>query len=113
MKEFEERISLIESKALENFFGHVNRKIKDYFEKPLNLNIIYEKWKLKVVIHDPEQIKGKLTIKAGDKTLFDRALSREEIEKGLLEIDYLEYRLFTSGRRQNQFHDSWAEKTSF
>ena len=61
----------------------MKRKIKDYFEKPLNLNIIYEKWKLKIIIHDPEQIKGKLTIKIGDKTLLDEALSNNEIEKGL------------------------------
>ena len=87
-EEFEERINLIESKALENLFGHVNRKIKDYFEKPLNLNIFYEKWKLKIIFHDPEQITGKLTIKVGEKTLFDKALSKHEIEKGVLEIDF-------------------------
>jgi tetratricopeptide (TPR) repeat protein len=100
-KEFEGKISLIESKALENFFGHVNRKIKDYFEKPSNINIIYEKWKLKVIISDPEQIKGKLTIKAGDKTLFDSALSREEIEKGLLEINFLELGYLPQGEEKS------------
>lgn len=111
--EFEERVSLIESKALGNLFGHVKRKIEDYFEKPLNLNIIYEKWKLKVVIHYPEQIKGKLTIKIGDKTLFDGALSREEIEKGLLEINFLELGYLPQGEDKISFMTVGQKKPVF
>lgn len=112
-KEFEGRISLIESRALENLFGHVNRKIKDYFEKPLNLNIIYEKWKLKVIIHDPEQIKGKLTIKVGDKTLFDGALSKNEVEKGLLEINFLELGYLPQGEDKISFMTIGQKKPVF
>jgi len=112
-EEFEERISLIESKALENLFGHVNRKIKDYFEKPLNLNIIYEKWILKVRFLDPEQIKGKLTIKIGDKILFDRALSKDETEKGLLEINLRELGYLPQGEDKISFMPTGQKKPVF
>ncbi|MCC4766609.1 tetratricopeptide repeat protein [Methanosarcina sp. DH1] len=112
-EEFEERISLIESKALENLFRHVNRKIKDYFEKPLNLNIIYEKWILKVRFLDPEQIKGKLTIKIGDKILFDRALSRDETEKGLLEINLRELGYLPQGEDKISFMPTGQKKPVF
>ena len=90
-----------------------NCKIKAYFEKPLNLNISYEKWILKVRFLYPEQIKGKLTIKAGDKTLFDRALSKEEIEKSVLEIDFLEIGYLPQGEDKISFMTMEQKKPFF
>ncbi|AKB31912.1 hypothetical protein MSSIH_1222 [Methanosarcina siciliae HI350] len=97
LKKLDERVSAIEYKALENFFGHIHEKIKDYFEEPFSPNLIYENWKLKVTFDDPEKVKGKLMIKTGNRILFNRALSKEEIEKHLLEIDYLKIGYFPKG----------------
>ncbi len=113
LKELDERIGEIEYKALENLFGHVHEKIKDYFEKPFNLNIIYEKWKLKVIIFDPEKIKGKLTIKAGDKILLDRVLSKGEIDRNCLEIDYLDIGYLPQGEDKISFMTVGQKKPVF
>lgn len=112
-KEFEGRVILIESKALESLFGSVNRKIQDYLEKPFNLHIIYDKWKLKVIFHDPDKIKGKLTIKAGDKIIFERALSKEEIERSWLEIDYLDISYLPQGEEKISFMTIGQKKPVF
>ncbi|MDD3245554.1 MAG: tetratricopeptide repeat protein [Methanosarcina sp.] len=103
LKELDDRVSAIEYKALENFFGHVNAKIKDYFEEPFSPNLIYENWKLKVIFDDPEKVKGKLTIKVGDKTLLNRTLTPEEVKNNLLEIDYLKIGYFPQGEDEIYF----------
>jgi tetratricopeptide (TPR) repeat protein len=113
LTKLDEEIGNIESKALENLFGHVHEKIKDYFEKPFNLNISYEKWKLKVIIFEPEKIKGKLTVKAGNKILFDRALSKEEIEMSRLEIDYLDIGYLPQGEDVISFTTVGQKKPVF
>ena len=85
---------------------------KDYFEEPFNPNLIYKNWKLKIIFDDPEKVKGKLTIKAGNKILFDRALTQEEIKNNLIEIDYLERKYFPAGKDEIIFHNSQDRKTS-
>lgn len=90
LKELERKVSAIEYKALENIFGQVHKKLEDYFEEPYSpIKLIYENWKLKIIFDDPEKVKGKLTIKAGNKSLFNRLLTAEEIKNNLIEIDYL------------------------
>ncbi|KKH45202.1 hypothetical protein EO93_14085 [Methanosarcina sp. 1.H.A.2.2] len=103
LKELDVRVSAIEYKALENFFGHVNEKIKEYFDEPFSPNLIYENWKLKVIFEDPEKVKGKLTIKVGDRFLFNGFLSKEEIEKHVVEIDYLKIGYFPQGEDEITF----------
>ena len=103
LKELDGRVSAIEYKALEKLLGHVHEKIKDYFEEPFSPNLIYENWKLKVIFDDPEKIKGKLTIKVGDRVLLNRVLSKEEIEKHVVEIDYLKIGYFPQGEDEITF----------
>jgi len=89
LEEFEGEIRAIEHKALENLFGHVHKKLKNYIEEPFNPNLFYSNWKLRITF-DAEKIKGKLTVKTGNTILFDQILSREEIKDNAIEIDYLE-----------------------
>lgn len=89
LKELDQKVGEIEYKALENLFGHVHEKIKDYFGEPFSPNVIYENWNLKIIFDDPTKIKGKLTIKAGNKILLNRTLTTEEVKNNLIEIDYL------------------------
>jgi hypothetical protein len=103
LKELDQKVGEIEYKALENLFGHVHEKIKDYFEEPFSPNVIYENWKLKVIFDDPTKIKGKLTIKAGNKTLLNRALTAEEIKNNLNDIDYLKIGYFPQDRDEIYF----------
>ncbi|MDI9394393.1 MAG: tetratricopeptide repeat protein [Euryarchaeota archaeon] len=110
LKKLDERISIIEYKALENIFGHINEKIKDYFEEPFSPNLIYENWKLKVKFDDPEKVKGKLTVKAGNKIIYNRALSKEETKRNLLEIDYLKAGYFPKGEDEITFTTSGHKK---
>ena len=89
LEEFDGEIRAIEYKALENLFGHVHKKLKNYIEEPFNPNLFYSNWKLRITF-DAEKIKGKLTVKTGNTILFDQILSREEIKDNAIEIDYLE-----------------------
>jgi Tfp pilus assembly protein PilF/predicted amidohydrolase len=97
LEEFDAKIRAIESKALENIFGHVHKKLKDYVEEPFSPNVFYENWELRVIFDDPEKVKGKLTIKIGSKTLLNRALTAEEVKSNLLEINYLDKKYFPQG----------------
>ncbi|MDD4498033.1 MAG: tetratricopeptide repeat protein [Methanosarcinaceae archaeon] len=103
LKELDEKVSAIEYKALENFFGHVHEKIKDYFDEPFSPNLIYENWKLKILFDDPGKVKGKLTIKAGNKILLNRTLTPEEVKNNLLEIDYLKLGYIPQGEDEITF----------
>jgi predicted amidohydrolase len=97
LEEFDGKIRAIEYKALENLFGHVQKKLKDYIEEPFSPNLFYSNWKLRITFDDPEKVKGKLTVKTGNTILFDKALSTEEIKDNAIEIDYLERRYVPSG----------------
>ena len=91
-----------ERKAREEAERHT--KIKDYFEEPFNpIKLIYENWKLKIIFDDPEKVKGKLTIKAGNRTFLNRPLTLEEIKNNSLEIDYLEKKYFPEGEDEISF----------
>jgi tetratricopeptide (TPR) repeat protein/predicted amidohydrolase len=97
LRKLDEEIGNIEYKALEKLFGHVNDKIKDYFEEPFSPNLFYNNWKLRITF-DAEKIKGKLTVKAGNTILFDQILSRDEIKDNEIEIDYLERKYIPQGK---------------
>jgi tetratricopeptide (TPR) repeat protein len=103
IRKLDYEISAIEYKVQENIFGHINERIKDYFEEPFSPNLFYGNWKLKVKFDDPEKIKGKLIIKAGNRTLFNRNLSKNEIEQNLIEIDYLKVSYFPKGPEEISF----------
>lgn len=47
--EFDKKIRAIEYKALENLFGHVQKKLKDYIEEPFSPNLFYSNWKLRII----------------------------------------------------------------
>ena len=96
LEEFDGKIRAIEYKALENLFGHVQKKLKDYIEEPFSPNLFYSNWKLRITF-DAEKIKGKLTVKTGNTILFDRTLTKEEIKDNVIEIDYLERRYVPVG----------------
>jgi hypothetical protein len=76
----DEEIGNIEYKALGTLFRHISEKIKDSFEEPFNLTIFYDNWRLKVVFDDVGKIKGKLTVKADNKTLLNRNLTPVEVK---------------------------------
>ncbi|MDR7665466.1 tetratricopeptide repeat protein [Methanosarcina sp. Z-7115] len=102
--DFLEKINSIDYRLLENLFEYVHRKTKDYFEEPFNpIKMIYENWKLKIIFDDPEKVKGKLTIKAGNRTLFNRLLTPEERKNNSLEIDYFEKKYFPEGKDEITF----------
>ncbi len=103
LKELDEKVGEIEYKALKNLFGHVHEKIKDYFEEPFSPNVIYENWKLKVIFDDPTKVKGKLTLKAGNKILLNRTLTSEEVKNNLIEIDYLKIGYFPQDKDEISF----------
>ncbi|AKJ37207.1 nitrilase-related carbon-nitrogen hydrolase [Methanosarcina barkeri] len=102
--DFLEKINSIEYRPLESLFEYIHRRTKDYFEEPFNpIKLIYENWKLKIIFDDPEKVKGKLTIKAGSRTLFNKFLTFEERENNILEIDYLEKKYFPEGKDEITF----------
>ncbi|AKB48086.1 hypothetical protein MSKOL_2309 [Methanosarcina sp. Kolksee] len=102
--DFLEKINSIEYRPLENLLEYIHRRTKDYFEEPFNpIKLIYENWKLKVIFDDPEKVKGKLTVKAGNRTLFNKFLTSEERENNSLEIDYLEKKYFPEGKDEITF----------
>jgi len=102
--DFLEKINSIEYRPLENLLEYIHRRTKDYFEEPFNpIKLIYENWKLKVIFDDPEKVKGKLTVKAGNRMLFNKFLTSEERENNILEIDYLEKKYFPEGKDEITF----------
>ncbi|HEY3360503.1 MAG TPA: tetratricopeptide repeat protein [Methanosarcina sp.] len=102
--DFLEKINSIEYRPLENLFEYIHKRTKDYFEEPFNpIKLAYENWKLKIIFDDPEKVKGKLTIKVGNRTLFNRLLNPEERENNSLEIDYLEKKYFPEGKDEITF----------
>ena len=110
LEDFDGKIRAIEYKALENLFGHVQKKIKDYIEEPFSPNVIYENWKLKVIFDDPTKIKEKLTIKSVNKILMSRTLTPEEVKNNLIEIDYLKIGYFPQDKDEIYFTTSGQKK---
>ena len=110
--DFLEKINSIDYPPLENLFEYVHRRTKDHFEEPFNpIKLIYENWKLKIIFDDPEEVKGKLTIKAGNRTLFNKPLTPEERKNNSLEIDYLEKKYFPEGKDEITFSVREQKKT--
>jgi tetratricopeptide (TPR) repeat protein len=96
LEKFDGKIRAIEYKALENLFGHVQKKLKDYIEEPFSPNLFYSNWKLRIAF-DAERITGKLKVKTGNTILFDRALNKDEIKNNAIEIDYLDKKYIPCG----------------
>jgi len=47
-----------------------------YLEEPFNPEVKYSNWTLHVTFDEPEKVQGKLTIKAGDRVVFDEPLGK-------------------------------------
>lgn len=91
---------LILERKLVEIFKEIDNTIHNNFKEPFSPNIYYENWKLNIKFEDPKKVKGKLTIKAGNRILLDRHLTRQEIESNLIEINYLENKYFPEGKDQ-------------
>jgi len=67
-------ISKIDYYALREHFSHISSKIITYLKEPFKPNVSYGNWELHITFDEPEKVQGKLTIKAGDRVIFDEPL---------------------------------------
>jgi len=67
-------ITKIDYYALREHFSHISCKIRTYLEEPFNPEVKYSNWTLHITFDEPEKVQGKLTIKAGDRVVFDEPL---------------------------------------
>lgn len=75
-----EKVQKVDYYALRQIFGHTSEKLAEYLKEPFSVNIDYSRWRLIIKISDPENVKGILTIKAGNKIIFDEPiLNKKEI----------------------------------
>ena len=72
-------ITKIEYYPLREHFNHISCKIRKYLEEPFNLEVKYSNWALHIMFDEPEKVQGKLTIKAGDRVIFDEPLLRRNL----------------------------------
>lgn len=73
-------ITKIEYNALKENFIHIFEKLESYLKEPFNPNVFYNNGTIVFKFDEPEKIKGRLTIRAGDRILFDEPLgNRNEI----------------------------------
>lgn len=80
LKKLNDEVLKIDYYALRQIFGHTSEKLAEYLKEPFSVNVEYAKWKLRIKISDPENIKGVLTINAGNELLFSGLLdNRTEI----------------------------------
>jgi len=80
-------ITKIDYSALRgNLSYYVSEKLESYLKEPFNPNIFYDNGRLTFKFDDYEKIKGRLTITAGDRILFDELLGKR------IEIYNEEYR---------------------
>jgi tetratricopeptide (TPR) repeat protein len=79
-------IAKIDYSALRENFSYILEKLESYRKEPFNPNIFYSNGILTFRFDDPEKIKGKLTITAGERILFDEPLGKRN------EIKSKEYR---------------------
>jgi tetratricopeptide (TPR) repeat protein/predicted amidohydrolase len=72
-------ITKIDYYALRDHFNYISQKIATYFKEPFSPNVSYSNWKLIVTFDEPEKVQGKLTIKAGNRVLFDEPLGMRNL----------------------------------
>ena len=80
-------ITKIDYSALGEIFIHMSGKMETYFKEPFSPNVFYNNGILTFRFDDPEKIKGRLTIRAGNRILFDGLPGKRN------EIDSREYRI--------------------
>jgi len=69
-------ITKIDYYAMREYFNHISCKIRKYLEEPFSPEVKYSNWTLHIKLDEPEKVQGVLTIKAGDRTLFDAPLEK-------------------------------------
>ena len=69
-------ITKIDYYALREHFNHISCKIMEYLKEPFSPNVSYSNWELHITFDEPEKVQGKLTIKAGDRVIFDEPLQK-------------------------------------
>jgi len=69
-------ITKIDYYGLRDHFNYISQKITTYFKEPFSPNVSYSNWTLIITFDEPEKVQGKLTIKAGDRILFDEPLRK-------------------------------------
>ena len=72
-------ITKIDYYALREHFSHIACKIRTYLEEPFNPEVKYSNWTLHITFDEPEKVQGKLTIKAGDRVVFDEPLRKRNL----------------------------------
>ena len=72
-------ITKIDYYALREHFNHISCKIRTYLEEPFNPEVDYSNWALHVTFDEPEKVQGKLTIKAGDRVVFDKPIGKRNL----------------------------------
>jgi len=72
-------ITKIDYYGLRDHFNYISQKIATYFKEPFSPNVSYSNWKLIVTFDEPEKVQGKLTIKAGDRVLFNELLGKRNL----------------------------------
>ncbi len=72
-------ITKIDYYGLRDHFNYISQKIVAYLKEPFSPNVSYSNWKLIVTFDEPEKVQGKLTIKAGDRILFDEPLGKRNL----------------------------------
>lgn len=78
--------------SFENLYSQLIDEMKSF-----NPEIFYNNWKLTIKF-DSKKVKGKLTIKIGATTFFDRQLTEEEAKYNEIEIDLRERKYFPKGK---------------
>jgi len=80
-KKLNKCINEIDYIALREHFNATSEKLILYLKEPFSPDVSYRSWMISVAFDDPEKIKGKLTIKAGDRVIFDDYLyNRQSLE---------------------------------
>ena len=69
-------ITKIDYYALREHFNRISCKIRTYLEEPFSPEVKYNDWRLDITFDEPEKVQGILTIKAGDKVIFDAPLGK-------------------------------------
>ena len=72
-------ITKIDYYALREHFSHIACKIRTYLKEPFNPEVKYNNWTLHITFDEPEKVQGKLTIKAGDKVVFNEPLRKRNL----------------------------------
>ncbi|MDP3103666.1 MAG: tetratricopeptide repeat protein [Candidatus Methanoperedens sp.] len=87
-------ITKIDYSALGDILIHISEKLESYLKEPFNPNVFYDNGKITFKFDEPEKIKDRLTIRAGDRILFDEPLGKRN------EIYSMEFRINPPEKRE-------------